>query len=159
MWIYVLGLAMGALAFATVNYEGLAMLYTYHRIKEKSVVKTLKKTCSTVVWMAYLIAYQKIAKNIERLGRNEYDVHYMLGNRLYKIRVYSKNGPRSRQVLQVIDQSDNDVTAVVAPYLGPLEDWHGRVYRPSTLLYESLTFNMANGESMSFSHQEPMFLV
>lgn len=159
MWVYVAGVSLAALAMAIMNYEGLSMLYSFHHLKEKNVVKTLQKTGKTVLWMAYLIAYQKIAKNLQRVGRNEYDVHYMLGNRLYKFRIHSKNGPRCKQVLQVIDQDNHDVTAAVAPYMGPLEDWHGKVYKPSTLSFESLTFNMASGETMNFSKDEPIFLV
>jgi hypothetical protein len=159
MWFYygVLGMvSLGALAVVAVNYQGLSMLYAYHYTQEKSVARSLQKTVSTVAWMVYLVAYQKIAKNVERKGKNEYDVHYMLGNRLYKVRVHTRKGPQSKQVLQVIDECDNDVTAVVVPYLGPLEDWHGKTYAPTGLGYESLTFNMASGKTLCFHKDQAM---
>lgn len=159
MWVYygLLGICFGGvLAVVAVNYEGLSLLYKYHRVQEKSMVRSLQKTVSTIAWMAYLVAYQKIAKNVEKKGKNEYDVHYMLGNRLYKVRIHTKKGPQCKQVLQVIDDADNDITAGILPYLGPLEDWHGKTYSASDLGYPSLTFNMANGETLCFQEQKPM---
>jgi hypothetical protein len=159
MWFYfgIVGISVGAMAVA-INYQGLSMLYTYHHIKEKSVVRSLKKTVDTVLWMGYLVVYQKIAKNVHRVGKNEYDVDYMVGHRLYKIRVHTKNGPRGKQVLQVIDDADNDVTAAILPYMGPMEDWHGKQYTPAMLGHSSLTLNMASGKILVFEKNSPLVL-
>ena len=161
MWFYysLLGFSVVGGVAVAVNYEALSMLYAYHRVQEKSVVKSLQKTASTVLWMTYLLAYQKIVRNVERMGKNEYDVHYMLGNHLYKVRVHTRKGPRCKEVLQVMDECDNDVTTVVTPYLGPLEDWHGKTYTPSDLGYELLTFNMANGKTLAFQQDKAMRFV
>jgi len=162
MWFYygVVGMmSLGALAIVAVQYEGLSMLYAYHYAQEKSVVRSLQKTASTVAWMAYLVAYQKIAKNLEKKGKNEYDVHYMLGNRLYKVRVHTHKGPRCKQVLQVIDEGDNDVTSAVLPYLGPLEDWHGKTYTPADLGSQLLIFNMASGKTLCFHKDQAIRFV
>jgi Family of unknown function (DUF5772) len=136
------------------NYEGFWMLYSFHRVKEKSLWKSVQKTIKTVAWMGYLVAYQKVVKNVECVGKNEYDIHYVLGSRLYKIRVYNRKGPVSKNVLQVIDENQKDVTNEVSPYLGPLEDWHGQFYCPSRLHHESLTFNLSDGSCKTFQKDE-----
>jgi hypothetical protein len=140
------------------NYEGLQLLYKFHYQKEKNVFQSLCKTFKTVAWVAYVFAYQKVAKNVESVGRNEYDVHYVLGNSLYKVRVRTRRGPPNKKVLQVIDENDNDATAAIVPYLGPLEDWHGGVYTPSSLSFESLTFNLSNGMSATYQKDDPLVL-
>ena len=140
------------------NYEGLKLLYMFHYQKDKHVLRSLYKTLRTTAWVAYMFAYQKVAKNVESVRRNEYDVHYVLGNNLYKVRVRTRRGPASKKVLQVIDEKDNDATAAIVPYLGPMEDWHGGVYTPSSLSYESLTFNLSNGTSATFQKDDPLVL-
>ena len=148
--------AVGAVVYQ--HSEGLQMLYAFHRVKENNAWKGVQKTVQSVMWMGYLLVYQKVAKNLVLWGKNEYDVHYVLGNRLYKIRTFSKKGPYCRKVLQVIDEDQNDVTVDVQSYLGPREDWHGLLYDPSQLRYKSLTFNMADGNSLTFENQQPIRL-
>jgi len=156
MFFIILFLLMGWMAAS--NYEGLKLLYMFHYQKEKHVFRSLYKTFKTVAWVAYMFAYQKVAKNVESVSRHEYDVHYVLGNNLYKVRVRTRRGPANKKVLQVIDENDNDATAVIVPYLGPMEDWHGGVYTPSSLSFESLTFNLSNGTSVTYQKDDPLVL-
>lgn len=144
--------------FQTRALEGLLMLYQFHYQKEKDIWKGILQTIMTMAWVGYMFLYQKMAKNLVIKNKCEYDVHYLLGSRLYKIRIYSSRGPARRKVLQVIDQNDNDVTTELMSYLGPREDFHGILYRPEHFNYDQLTFNLANGDTKVFSRQEPIMV-
>jgi hypothetical protein len=148
MWTFYLGVgvvSLAALGFVSNYGEGLTMLYRFHQLKEKNPWESVKKTATTIMRVAYLLAYQKLAKNVVHVGKNEYDVEYVLGNKRYKIRTRKRKGPAVQRVLLVIEENDKDVTGEIRPYLGPMEDWHGKIYSPFQLGYGSLTFHMADG--------------
>ena len=90
------------------------------------------------------------------IGKGEYDILYVLHEQLYKIRVYTKRGPRNKIVLQVINENDEDVTSVISQYLGPMEDFHAIIYKPETFGYKQLTFNLQDGTSEVFDSSEPI---
>jgi hypothetical protein len=136
--------------------DGLLLLYNFHYHKEKDVFKGLVQTIVTLAWIGYVFIYQKLSKNIIKRSTNQYDVHYLLGSRLYKIRIFSSRGPR--KVLQVIDDKNNDVTTDIVSYLGPSEDFHGILYQPSHFDYEQLTFNLSNGDVKVFEKNEPIIV-
>ena len=55
-------------------------------------------------------------------------------------------GPRL--ILQVLDDSKNDITDTVLQYIGPRYDWHGNQLDPSFFNNTSfLTFELADGTS------------
>ena len=158
-WFYVASSLVLAYVLSSPA-EALWMLYQYHYKKEKDVWKSLIKTGRVLSWVAYVFLYQKLTKNIVAVGKNEYDVHYVLGVQEYRVRVATTKGPGTHdRVLQVIDQRNDDVTLDVRPYLGPREDFHGiTTLRPCDLKFEELTFNLANGEIKTFQAQDPILL-
>lgn len=141
---------------STPFLNGLAILFKMNFYKTKSIPKSIYKTFRTVCIIAYLMVYQKMKNNVVMIGKGEYDILYVLHEQLYKIRVYTKRGPRNKIVLQVINENDEDVTSVVSKYLGPMEDFHGIVYKPETLGYKQLTFNLQDGTSELYDSSEPI---
>lgn len=160
MWYHLACLAAGAIFVGLMRpyMEGPRLLLKYHQKKEASLTAALWQTMKSLFWIGYLLLYQKMVKNVESLGCHQHDVHYALGDRNYKIRVFTKRGPRKKNVIQVIDADDNDVTHDIMSYLGPSEDWHGVLYRPSHFRHRQLTFNMADGQTKTFHHDEPILL-
>lgn len=157
-WFYsfLFCIALGYTALSTQSLDGILILYVFHYKKEQSRLGALIKTIQTLARIGYLMIYQKIAKNVEIVNKNEYDIHYVLGSQFYKMRISCLKGPKSKNVLQIIDQDDNDVTVDVVRYMGPNEDWHGIVYTPFRLKYDQLTFNMSNGTSIIFEKEQPI---
>ena len=89
---------------------------------------------------------------VKKIGNNTYAVNYVVNGRIYTMVVVPKKGPRD--ILQIIDECNNDVTDIIGPYTGPNEDWHLRVYKPSFFSKKSLTFNRSNCEEITFTENE-----
>ena len=80
------------------------------------------------------------------IDNSTYEITYVINSRIYKMIVKPVKGPRL--ILQVIDDSNNDVTDVVLQYIGPKYDWHGTALDPSFFNNTSfLTFELADGTS------------
>jgi len=157
MWLYLFFIVVTG-HYLLSSIDGLSMLYQFHYQKEKDATRALYQVLRTCCWITYLLMYQKVVKNVENVGGNQFDVHYVLGNQLYKFRIEGRKGPSQTKVLQVIDRDNNDVTRDIVPYLGPKEDWHRIVYEPSILGYDVLTFNLSDGTNMTFHKEDSIVL-
>jgi hypothetical protein len=86
--------------------------------------------------------------SIVRLGRNKFLINYTVNGKMYTMIAIPVRGPSP--VLQVINDSSEDVTSHVLPYLGPHYDWHGNsISFDSAFDSEQLTFNLSSGESVT----------
>lgn len=144
------------LKFGHQYFEGAFIVFQMNFLKSRSLKKSIKKTISTVCFLVYMIIFQKFKTNVQMIRVGEYDVYYVLHEQLYRIKTYSKRGPKIKKILQVIDENDEDVTYDLTTFLGPSEDFHGIRYAPKDLGYKSLTFNLANGDHKTFIDTEVM---
>lgn len=92
--------------------------------------------------------YQKWNHMLVPDGKRQYELRYILNDRLYKIKIKAHRGPRT--VVTVEDGWGVDVTDMVTPYLGPNEDYHGQQITPKQLGYDALTITRRNGETRSY---------
>jgi hypothetical protein len=126
--------------------------------KEKSIPKALTKTCKTVFWFGYLMVYQKIAKNLVVVKKNEYDVHYIYHGQLYKIKCILPQGPQKLQVLMVTNDKLEDVTSSIMPYMGPKQNFHNQVYRTKDFGEKELSFYLSNGDILTFDSEKSIII-
>ena len=147
-----------AVAVSYPFLQGFYTLFQMNYARTHNFQKSLAKTVHTIVWVIYLILYQKIKKNVRLVGRGEYEVDYVLHEECYSFRVMCPRGPHTRKVLQVINEHDEDVTDVIQRYMGPMEDCHGHVYTPQRLGYKQLTFNLFDGTTLVFEEQNVISL-
>lgn len=133
---------------------GLVQLFSfYHNKHHETVLDSIVHTVKTITWILYLCIYQRITRNIVWVNKNEFDVHYVFADKLYKLRIKTKRGPcRGPQVLQAINEKDEDITEHILPYIGPYNDWHGLGYTPKDFNAEQITFNLNNGNVVSFKN-------
>ena len=109
--------------------------------------------CLVIIMKALYISFiQHMNSSIKKIGNNTYEINYVVNGRMYTMVVVPKKGPRD--IIQVIDECNNDVTDIIAPYTGPNEDWHTRVFKPSFFSKKSLTFNRSNCEEITFTENE-----
>ena len=109
--------------------------------------------CLVIILKALYISFiQYMNSSIKKIGNNTYEINYVVNGRIYTMVVIPKKGPRD--ILQIIDECNNDVTDIIGPYTGPNEDWHLRVYKPSFFSKKSLTFNRSNCEEITFTENE-----
>lgn len=109
--------------------------------KKLIVLKVLTKYVVLLLW-------QKAYLPVVRVGRNVYEVHYVLKDRVYKVRTQIRRMPR---VVRVLDHEGEDATECVLAYLGPNEDFHGALTTPGDLGYNGLLFRMRGGKEVAFA--------
>jgi len=102
----------------------------------------------------YISLIQYLNKTVKQVKKDTYLVTYVINGKVYKMFVIPQRGPSP--VLQISDHEGYDVTRVVLPFMGPNYNWHGMGITPKNLLYESLAFEYADGESRVFKETETM---
>ena len=129
--------------------------YKYSRWKQLNTLvssKHDKKYMITLVSivmilkMLYLNFIQYLNNSVKKIGKNMYEVSYVVNGKFYKMIVSPTRGPV--QILQVTDQDNNDITDEILSYVGPRYDWHNTKFTPNFWGYKSLTFQMHDGNEV-----------
>jgi hypothetical protein len=90
---------------------------------------------------------------VVKIGRNKFEVTYLISGKVYTMVVIPVRGPSP--VLQVINDSEEDVTDKVLPYLGPRYDWHGSLLAfSSAFSSDKLAFNLDSGRVITCSNSD-----
>ena len=105
-----------------------------------------------VVWISlklichafYIGFIQYLNNTVRRLGRNTYEVTYVIRGKTYKMIVEPVKGPAP--VVMAMNEMEEDVTDQVAPYLGPRYDWHHERIPLDFFGCKALTLELADGE-------------
>lgn len=155
-----------------VHYRGVDFLGDlYHSGKEKvnklrelrklardnnvSIKKVILTVLSTLYSILYYTLVQKLNKTVRKVDKNTYEVTYCISGKVYKFNTKARRG--MSEVLQIVS-GDQDVTEEIEPFLGPKSDFHGFEYTPSSFGYSTLTFNMVDGNVITFSENENLKL-
>ncbi|NDE13501.1 hypothetical protein EBZ80_01040 [bacterium] len=154
LWLLLIGSASLLLVF---RVEFL-YLYRIQLRREKDPWKALRSLVRMGAWMGYLLVYQQLARSLVQVKKGVYDVHYVYHGQLYKIRIQHQIGSLPTSVLMITDQDSESVTDLLAPYMGPKNDFHGLVYTPKTFGLREATFFLSDGDTASFREDEPMLL-
>jgi hypothetical protein len=85
-------------------------------------------------------------------GGKAYELTYVINGRLYKMIVTPIRGPTP--FMKISNDSEEDVTDIVLPYMGPRYDWHYREFTPSFFGYKSITFELSNGKKRTYEESE-----
>lgn len=102
----------------------------------------------------YLSALQYFNNSVKRINKNTYEISYLVNGRVYKMLVTPIRGPS--RVLQVSDENNEDITDLVVPFLGPRNDWHGRKFTSKDFKRKTLTFELGNGEELTFEEDQEL---
>lgn len=98
---------------------------------------------------------QKFSKSVKKLDKHTYEISYIINGVFYKYVTKVKRGPPA--VMQIINtDTDEDITYDVYPYLGPLNNFHGQVYNSKFFNCKNMCFNMANGDTLYFTEEQPI---
>jgi hypothetical protein len=62
------------------------------------------------------------------------------------------------KVLLVSDNTHEDISYKILPYLGPRDDFHGCVYTPKFFDHSELVFEMSNGDEKIFQEDDCIVL-
>jgi hypothetical protein len=121
----------------------------YKPKKVKTCLKISYIGIKTIFTYFYISFLQYVNSTVKQIGKNTYEITYIINGNTYKMIVSPLKGPSP--VLQIIDHNLNDVTDEILPYLGPERNWHGKPISLDFFNKESLTFEMADGTSKIFT--------
>ena len=149
-------IVIGSLTYAATHSNAIVTKYNVYKKKwsrlttlvsgsEKSMCMIYIVSLKMVIQMLYLSLIQYFTSNIKLIDTNKYEVSYVLNSKMYKIIVMPIRGPQP--ILQIIDDSGNDITANVLPYMGPRYDWHGSHIDPSFFDTTFMSFELSDGTS------------
>lgn len=165
--IYILGLGFCYL-FYHLNYHVVVKdnaIEKYKKFRElNKLVSTQYKTVAMILYVSlsmilkmYWINFLQWTNNsIEFLNKKDISVSYILHGKLYKVLLKYKKGPEV--VLLVTDENNEDVTDLVVPYMGPNNDWHHNIFKPSFWNKKILNFELCSGDKLSFEENDNISL-
>ena len=85
------------------------------------------------------------SQNVQKIGKNLYEVEYKIKGKQYKMMVSPKRGPP--KIVSIFDKDGNDITDCIMPYLGPNYDWsHHRLPHPHLVHERCIHVEKYNGE-------------
>ena len=125
-----------------------SLVSTRQKTKFAIVVVSLKLIFQAI-WISFL---QSTNKTVKKLNKNKYELTYIVEGKMYKLVVNVTRGPSP--VLQVINDTNDDVTTQITPYLGPSYNWHNCTFTPEFFGYENLTFELADGTEYSVQNKK-----
>lgn len=122
----------------------------------KTLMSTRYKGMYKIVWISFLMVCKALYINflqymnstVRMIDYKTYEITYIVSGKIYKMLVTPPRGPTP--ILQISDDTSNDVTDIVLPYLGPSFDWHGKVFSPDFFGHTSLTFELSDGSERTF---------
>ena len=149
MYYYLLFLVGSSVLYFSKNI----IKNNYQLIKIRKInFKSLKFILRIFIQLFYISFIQKIAKNIQKIDKNSYELSYIINNKLYKLKLKIQKGPSP--ILQIINNDDDDITYKILPYLGPDYNFNGIKYTPRDFDTQELTFNLINGKTMTFKKND-----
>ena len=129
------------------------IIKNYQLVKFKTPkLKVLRLSFKIVLRVIYISIIQKLNKNIKKISKNKYELTYSINGLIYKYRFKITRGPS--KILQVIDDKNNDVTQNIVSYAGPSYNFHNIKYTPEDFNKNELTFNLHNGNSLTFGKNQ-----
>jgi hypothetical protein len=152
------------LAFCTVfwlvngceKYRKFRQLNRLVATKYNTVGSILLVSLNMVCKMYWLQFLQWLNSNIKHIDRKTIEITYTINGKVHALLVNVHRGPP--KVIMVCDEDDEDVTDEIVKYMGPNEDWHNRKYSPDFWNKNSLTFELMNGETVTFQRNDPITL-
>lgn len=142
---------------AVVKYEQLKTLATIVGKNQKSIIQ--------VIWLCFYIigktlyhrVWQFLNRSVKNIGKNKYEVSYVINGILYKFIVTCKRGPKT--ILQVVNDKDEDITDIFQQYAGPNEDFYGQKFTSLFFNSENVHILKSTGEELDFTNNAVINLV
>ena len=105
-----------------------------------------------VMQASYINFLQYMNSTVKKLDKNKFEITYVINGKMFKMITSPPKGPSL--ILQVSDDNQDDITEIVLPYLGPKNNWHNTEFTPSFFGSNSLSFEISNGDTKTFTGDE-----
>lgn len=106
------------------------------------------------LWISFI---QYINSSVVQTKDGRYTVTYVIKGKTYKMVVKPVRGPH--KVMLVYDGNQEDVSHLIFQYLGPEENFHGKIYTPGFFEIDELVFELSDGTEKIFSKDDDIVLI
>ena len=134
------------------NYDKWSSLNNLVSTKNKGKIRVVWISIKLLFQALYISFLQYMNNSLVRIDKNTYELTYVVSGKVFKNRFKIKRGPKP--ILLVSDENEEDVTDVVLPYFGPENNWHGNQLTPEKLGFDSLTFELSDGNGKTYKNNE-----
>jgi Iap family predicted aminopeptidase len=100
----------------------------------------------------YQSLVQYLDNSVKKIGKNKYELKYVINGKLYKKIIIPERGPLP--VVSITNENNDDVTEYILPYIGPNNNFHNENFNPNFFDYKILKFEMSNGTIKIFNDFE-----
>lgn len=128
------------------------LVSTQHKHKCMIILISLQMICQAL-WYSFL---QWMNNSVKKLDNGMYEVTYVIQGRKYKMLVKAIGGPSP--IFLAVNESDDDVTHKLLPYVGVQNDFHKSDITPRCLGYKEITLELYNGENKIFKEEDNLSL-
>lgn len=150
-----------AMYMTNINYY-----VTKYYSKGKTLVRLVKTQHRNVLMIFYICLkilikrfyvaiLQYFNNNVVRIDKNTYEISYVIGGNLYKMRTSVRKGC-DVLLIQARDENGSDITNELQVYLGPNENFHGHKYTPGFFNATEITMSLANGEEITYNKTDEL---
>ena len=104
----------------------------------------------------YQSLVQYLDESVKKIGKNKYELKYVINGKLYKKIIIPERGPLP--IICITDENGRDVTDKIIPYIGPNHDFHNEKFYPNFFGYTKLVFEMSTGDIKTFNNSETIII-
>lgn len=157
-----------AIFFGTLFYkiDGYNILKEYIIVK-KNKLKNLYDLVSTRHTSRFMIVFissemliqsfyqslvQYLDDSVKKIGKNKYELKYVINGKLYKKIIIPERGPLP--IICITNENNEDITEYILPYIGPNNNFHNEKFSPNFFGYKKLIFEMSDGNIKIFNDSE-----
>lgn len=142
--------------YLIIKKEKLKRLYNLVATRHTSSVIITFISIEMLLQAFYQSLVQYLDNSIKKIGKNKYELKYVINGKLYKKIIIPERGPLP--VILIMNEKNEDVTEQILPYIGPNNNFHNEKFNPIFFGYKKLIFEMLNEETRVFYNAETIII-
>ena len=142
--------------YVIIKKEKLKSLYNLVATRHTSSIIITFISIEMLLQAFYQSLVQYLDNSIKKIGKNKYELKYVINGKIYKQIITPERGPQP--VIFILNDNNEDVTEQILPYIGPNNDFHNQNFNPNFFGYTKLIFEMLNGETRVFCNAETIII-
>jgi len=142
--------------FLIDKYNNIKRLYNLVSTRHSSPIIITLISLKMIFQSFYIEFQQYINNTIVKIDKNKYLITYIINGRTYKMIITPCRGPIN--ILNIINDENKNITDEILPYLGHNNDWNNYKFNPKFFGYKSLTFELINGENITFYGEDTIVI-
>jgi len=120
--------------------------------KHKNIIVVIYYSFKLLAQALYLSFRQSFNNHIIKIDKNNYILTYIINGKMYKNYIKVKRGPSP--IIQISNESSEDITSEILEYLGPNYDWNKSKITPKLLGHKKIIFECTDSEEKIYIEED-----